>query len=83
MRPVPRLIDSNSRLGEYLMVFMVPLFLLRTLDPLAGLLVGAAACAVYVRATIGRPDGYLVHRLYACGLPLSGLLDRRVRRLVS
>ena len=47
MRIVPRLIDSNSRLGEYLMVFMVPLFLLRTLDPLLGLLVGACASALY------------------------------------
>ena len=82
MRPVPRLIDSNSRLGEYLMVFMVPLFLLRTLDALGGLLVGALACAAYIRGTLGRPDGYLVHRLYAAGLPLSGLLARRLRRLV-
>ena len=82
MRPVPRLIDSNSRMGEYLMVFMVPLFLLRTLDPITGLLVGAAACIVYIRSTAGKPDGYLVHRLYRLGLPLSGLLDRRVHCLV-
>ena len=65
------------------MVFMVPLFMLRTLDPVAGLLVGALACALYVRATMGRPDGYLVHRLYALGLPLSGLLDRRLQRLAA
>ena len=82
MRPVPRLIDSNSRLGEYLMVFMIPLFMLRTVDPVAGLLVGAAACGLYIRATMGKPDGYLVHRLYQWGLPLSGLLNRRVRSLV-
>jgi hypothetical protein len=69
-------------MGEYLMVFMVPLFLLRTLDPLAGLLVGTAACALYIRATAGKPDGYLAHCLYRCGLPLSGLLDRRTRSLV-
>jgi len=82
MRIVPRLIDSNSRLGEYLMVFMVPLFLLRTLDPLLGLLVGACASALYVRLTLGKPAGYLVHRLYALGLPLSGLLDKRIKRLM-
>jgi hypothetical protein len=82
MRPVPRLIDNNSRLGEYLMVFMVPLFMLRTIDPLVGLVVGSAACAIYVRLTLGKPDGYLVHRLYRAGLPLSGLPSRRARRFV-
>lgn len=82
MRPVPRLIDNNSRLGEYLMVFMVPLFLLRTVDPLLGLGAGVAACLLYVRLTLGKPEGYLVHRLYRSGLPLGGLPARRVRRLV-
>jgi hypothetical protein len=82
MRPVPRLIDSNSRLGEYLMVFMVPLFLLRTLDPLLGLAVGACACLVTVRLTLGKPEGFLVHALYRAGLPMRGLLDIRIRRLV-
>lgn len=83
MRPVPHLIDNNSRLGEYLMVFIVPLFLLRTVDPIAGLVTASISCAVYIRVTLGKPDGYLVHRLYRLGLPLSGLLDRRVKRLVS
>ena len=82
MRPVPRLIDSNSRIGEYLMVFMVPLFLLRTFDPLLGLGIAAAAAALYVRVTLGKPEGFLVHTLYRAGLPVRGLLDRRVRRLV-
>ena len=82
MRPVPRLIDSNSRLGEYLMVFMVPLFLLRTLDPIAGLLVGAGLCVLYMRATVGKPDGYLAHRIYHCGVPLGGLLHPGIRSLV-
>jgi len=83
MRPVPRLIDSNSRLGEYLMVFMVPLFLLRTVDPLLGLAVGTVACAVFIRVTLGKPDGYLVHRLYRSGLPLSGLPPRSAHRFVA
>ena len=82
MRPVPRLIDNNSRMGEYLMVFMVPLFLLRTVDPVAGLLVGTASCIAYIRATVGKPDGYLVHQLYRRGLPLGGLLNKRTRSLV-
>jgi hypothetical protein len=82
MRSVPRLIDNNSRLGEYLMVFMVPLFLLRTIDPVAGLLVATAACILYIRTTVGKADGYLAHRLYRMGLPSTGLLDRRIRSLV-
>jgi hypothetical protein len=83
MRSVPRLIDSNSRLGEYLMVFMVPLFLLRTIDPLLGLAVGTIGCALFIRATLGKPEGYLVHRLYRSGLPLGGLPPWNARRFVS
>jgi len=69
-------------MGEYLMVFMIPLFLLRTVDPVAGLLVGFGACVLYIRATVGKPDGYLVQRIYRCGIPLGGLLNPRVRSLV-
>ena len=83
MRPVPHLIDSNSRLGEYLMVFMIPLFLLRTIDPFAGLITGAVLCTIYIQVTIGKSEGYLIHSLYRMGLPLSGLLDVRVKRLIS
>lgn len=82
MRPVPRLIDNNSRLGEYLMVFMVPLFLLRTIDPLFGLLAGALACLLFVRLTHGKAAGYLIHRLYRAGLPVRGLPPLRITRLL-
>ncbi len=82
MRPVPRLIDRSSRLGEYLIVFTLPLFMLRTIDPLVGLAVAVVLTGVYVKLSLGKPDGYLVHLAYRCGLPLSGLLDRRIRRLL-
>ncbi len=81
MRPVPRLIDNASRLGEYCMAFLVPLFLLRTVDPLVALGAGIAACALTVRCTLGKPEGYLAHRAYRAGLNLRGLLDRRLRSL--
>jgi hypothetical protein len=81
LRPLPRLIDDNSRLGEYLMVFMIPLFMLRSLDPVFGLLAAVVLCAAYVHGTLGRPQGYLSHRLYRMGLPLTGLLAPRLRRL--
>jgi len=82
MRPVPHLIDNTSRIGETMIVFVTPLFLLRTLDPLFGLLAASACAAIYVRLTFGKPDGYMLHAAYRMGLPLSGLLDRRVRRLL-
>ena len=82
MRPVPHLIDSSSRIGETMLVFVAPLFLLRTIDPLLGLAVAVVAAAAYTRLTLGKPDGYMIHRAYRAGLPLSGLLDRRLERLV-
>jgi hypothetical protein len=82
MRPVPHLIDNNSRLGEYLMVFMVPLFMLRTIDPVFGLFVGTASCVFYIRLTIDQAPGYLPHLLYRIGLPQSGLPRRHIRKLL-
>jgi hypothetical protein len=82
MRPVPHLIDRRSRLGEYAMSFMVPLFLLRTIDPLLALLAATVLTGFYVRQTFGRPEGHLVHLAYRLGVPLTGLLDRRVQRYV-
>jgi hypothetical protein len=82
MRPVPHLIDRRSRAGEYAMSFMVPLFLLRTIDPMFALLSAALLAGLYMRQTFGKPDGHLVHRIYRLGLPLSGLLDPRVQRYV-
>ena len=63
------------------MAFLVPLFLLRTVDPLFALGAGAVVCALTVRCTLGKPEGYLAHRAYRAGLNLRGLLDRRLRSL--
>ena len=82
MRTVPHLIDSNSRVGEYAMCFMVPLFMLRTIDPLFALGVASLLAGAYIKCTFGKPQGYLVHLAYRLGLPLSGLLDVRVKRYV-
>lgn len=83
MRPVPHLIDNNSRLGEYAILFMVPLFMLRTIDPLFALSCATVLTALAVKWTFGKPPGYLVHRAYRLGLPLSGLSDRHIRAYVS
>jgi hypothetical protein len=82
MRMVPHLIDRNSRVGEYAMCFMVPLFMLRTIDPLVALGVASLLAVAYVKHTFAKPDGYLVHLAYSIGLPMSGLLNARVRRYV-
>jgi hypothetical protein len=65
------------------MCFMVPLFLLRTIDPLFALGVAALLTGIYIKYTFGKPQGHLIHLAYRLGLPLSGLLDRRVRRYVT
>ena len=82
MRAVPHLIDSNSRVSEYAMCFMVPLFILRTIDPLFALGFAALVTGAYIKYTFGKPNGYLVHLAYRLGLPLSGLLNTRVKRYV-
>ncbi len=82
MRAVPHLIDRNSRLGEYAMCFTVPLFMLRTINPIIALLVATVLLTVYVRYTLARPQDHLIHLAYRAGLPLSGLLDPRVNRYV-
>jgi len=82
MRPVPRLIDRPSRSGEVIVVFMTPLFLLRTIDPLFALAVACACAVLFLRISVGRPEGTLLHTLYRMGLRPRGLLDLRGRRLV-
>jgi hypothetical protein len=64
------------------MCFMVPLFMLRTIDPLFALGAATLLAGTYIKYTFGKPQGHLIHLAYRLGLPLSGLLDRRVRRYV-
>ncbi|HUD24624.1 MAG TPA: hypothetical protein VMQ45_02995 [Burkholderiaceae bacterium] len=82
MRTVPHLIDRSSRIGEYAMCFLVPLFMLRTVDPLFALGAAALLAGVFIKYTFGKPPGYLVHLTYRRGVPLTGLLDVRVTRYV-
>jgi len=83
VRAVPRLIDRSSRVSEYAMCFMVPLFMLRTVDPLFAFGVATLLASVYVKYTFGKPQGYLTHLAYRLGLPLSGLLDVRVKSYLT
>jgi len=83
MRAVPHLIDRNRQVGEYAMCFMVPLFMLRTIDPLFALSFASLLSCVYIKCTFGKPDGYLLHLTYRLGIPLSGFLNVRVKRYIS
>jgi len=83
VRTVPHLIDRNSRIGEYAMCFIVPLFMLRTIDPLFALGTAALLAGTYIKYAFGKPQGHLVHLAYRLGFPLRGLLNKRVRRYVA
>jgi hypothetical protein len=64
------------------MCFLVPLFMLRTIDPLFALGIAVVFTAAFIKYTFGKPPGYLTHLLYRIGIPSSGLLDKRVTRYV-
>jgi hypothetical protein len=81
MRSVPRLIDRPGRTGEVVLVFMVPLFLLRTIDPLFALAAAIACSLLFLRFSVGKPEGWLVHRAHRLGLRVRGLPDPRIRDL--
>jgi hypothetical protein len=82
MRTVPHLIDRSSRIGEYAMCFLVPLFILRTIHPLFALVTAALLAGAFIKCTFGKPPGHLVHLIYRLGIPINGLLDVRVTRYV-
>jgi hypothetical protein len=82
--PVPRHIDRNERLVEYVIVFYGCFFWFQyPIGPGYALLTGIAATVVYARITVGRPPGYLMQSLLyrKLGLAARGLIDRRTRGL--
>ena len=80
-RPRTRFIDRSTRTIETLVLFMVAFFLIRPLSPLTGYVLCVLLPLGYLRITVGKPDGYLLHLLYSWGLPIPGLLPPRLRRL--
>jgi len=81
LRPTPRHIDRSSRVIEYLLIALVPFVFVRPYHELAGLGLMAVLPLLYARLTLGRPEGHLLHLAYRLGLPVRGLLPRRVRRI--
>jgi hypothetical protein len=81
LRPTPRHIDRSSRVIELLLVALVPFVLVRPFHELAGLALMLVLPMVYARLTLDRAEGHLLHLMYALGVPVRGLLPRRLHRL--
>jgi len=80
-RSVPQYIDRSSRGFEILLAFMVPIVFIRPFHQGVGFFLALILPIAYMKFTLGRPDGFLLHVAYRCGLPIPGLLDRKVTRL--
>jgi hypothetical protein len=81
LRPTPRHIDRSSRVIELLVVALVPFVLVRPFHEGAGLLLMLVLPLVYARLTLDRAEGHLLHLAWVLGVPVRGLLPRRLRRL--
>lgn len=80
-RPVPQHIDNRGRLVEYVIAFMLPIVLVRPFFEGLGFVLAIILPLAYAKATLGKPAGYLQHLCYRCGLPMPGLINRKITRL--
>lgn len=80
-RSVSHYIDRSNRMFDCLMMFMVPMFIIRPFFPTTGIILSLLLPLVYAKLTIGKPDGVLFHLAYQAGVPIPGLLPRKIRQL--
>jgi hypothetical protein len=80
-RSTPKHIDKKARSFEYLVAFAFPFFVLRIWLPLSAVFWAALICVIYIRVTVGKPDGLMLHTGYRLGLRIRGLLPHEVGRL--
>ena len=78
---VSRHIDESTKSFECLVLFMVPMFIIRPFFPRIGILLTIFLPLLYLKLTLGKPDGVLFHLAYRFGLPIPGLLPRKIRQL--
>lgn len=78
---VPHYIERSSRGLEYLLAFMLPLVLVRPFHQALGFFLALVLPLIYMRVTLGKRPGYLIHKLYEFGVPIPGLIDPRIKRL--
>ncbi len=79
-RPVPQHIDRSTRAIECLVLFMLCAFIVRPIAPALGLVLAVVLPLAYLKLTVGKPDGYLMHLTYRLGVPVPGLLSPRIKR---
>lgn len=79
-RPVPQHIDRTGRAAEYILAAMFPLVFVRPFYEGLGYLLAIVIPIIYIKLTLGKPTGYLQHVLYCRGMPMPGLLNRKIRR---
>ncbi len=73
--------EGSTRSIETMLCFAVPMLVLRPLFPTLSVVLGLVLPVFYYWVTIGKPDGYLLHKLYEWGVPWPGLLPPRLKRL--
>ena len=82
LRPTPKHIDRASRTIELLLVAMVPFALVRPYFEVTGLMLMVVLPVLYARMTLGKPEAFLRHAVYAAGMPMRGLLHPAVTSLM-
>jgi len=81
VRETPQYIDRSAKALEYLAAFLVPSILSFPLLELKAVIVGVVVCGLTIKFTAGKPPGFIEGALYKIGMPMMGLLPRRLKRL--
>lgn len=89
-RKVPYHIDTDDRLGEAVIVFIVVFMLGNVVRTLAGsqengtliaFAVGIVCGICFYTFSLGKPKGYLLHRAQTMtGIPVTGLISPSIKR---
>lgn len=93
-RPVPKHIDKSERIGEILLVFSIPVFVLRApimmlsterngSEMLYLILLGFVLAFGYHKATVNQKPGFILHKGYRIGFTVRGLLNHSIKRVVK
>lgn len=93
-RPVPKHIDKSERIGEIALIFAFVFFIVRI--PIVLLmknpdgsevgyltLFGIVSAYLYHKATVGQKPGFILHKGYRIGMPVRGLIEHSIKRLVK
>ncbi|MDT8992867.1 hypothetical protein RQP54_18480 [Curvibacter sp. APW13] len=93
-RPVPKHIDKSERIAEIALIFAFVFFIVRIPVVLSiknpdGSEVGyltilAFTCSyLYHKATARQKPGFILHKGYLLGMPVRGLIEQSIKRLVK